>query len=168
MQAPLSGPGIQVAEGDYLLEVNGRPLAPPTSVYALFEGTAGRQTLLRVNSSPSLEGSRLVTVVPVASDDGLRTRAWIESNRRLVDKLSGGRLAYVWLPNTGGPGYTAFNRYYYAQQDKEGAIIDERYNQGGMVADYIVTELTRPLMGYFAAATARRRRRRPSASMDPR
>jgi tricorn protease len=150
LQAPLSGPGIQVAEGDYLLEVNGRPLAPPTSVYQVFEGTAGKQTLIRVNSSPSLEGSRLVTVVPVPSEEGLRTRAWIEGNRRLVDKLSKGRLAYVWLPNTGGPGYTAFNRYYYAQQDKEGAIIDERYNQGGMVADYIVNELTRPLMGYFA------------------
>ena len=150
LQAPLSGPGIQVAEGDYLLEVNGRPVAPPTSVYQLFQGTAGKQTLLRVNSSPSLEGSRLVTVVPVPSDEALRTRAWIEDNRRLVDKLSAGRLAYVWLPNTGGPGYTAFNRYYYAQQDKEGAIIDERYNQGGMVADYIVSELTRPLMGYFA------------------
>jgi tricorn protease len=150
LQAPLSGPGIQVAEGDYLLEVNGRPVAPPTSVYQPFEGTAGKQTLLRVNSSPSIEGSRLVTVVPVASDDALRTRAWIEGNRRLVDKLSGGRLAYVWLPNTGGPGYTAFNRYYYAQQDKEGAIIDERYNQGGMVADYMVSEMTRPLMGYFA------------------
>jgi tricorn protease len=150
LQAPLSGPGVQVAEGDYLLEVNGRPLAPPTNVYQLFQGTVGKQTLLRVNNKPSLEGSRLVTVVPVASDEGLRTRAWIENNRRLVDKLSGGRLAYVWLPNTGGPGYTAFNRYYYAQQDKEGAIIDERYNQGGMVADYIVTELTRPLMGYFA------------------
>ena len=150
LQAPLSGPGVQVSENDYLLEVNGRPLAPPTSVYQLFEGTAGKQTLLRVNSSPSLDGSRLVTVVPVASDDALRTRAWIEGNRRLVDKLSGGRLAYVWLPNTAGPGYAAFNRYYYAQQDKEGAIIDERYNQGGMVADYIVNELTRPLMGYFA------------------
>ena len=150
LQAPLSGPGVQVSENDYLLEVNGRPLAPPTSVYQLFEGTAGKQTLLRVNSSPSLDGSRLVTVVPVASDDALRTRAWIEGNRRLVDKLSAGRLAYVWLPNTAGPGYAAFNRYYYAQQDKEGAIIDERYNQGGMVADYIVNELTRPLMGYFA------------------
>ena len=150
LQAPLSGPGVQVAEGDYLLEVNGRPVAPPSSVYQLFEGTVGKQTLIRVNSSPSLEGSRVVTVVPIASDDALRTRAWIEGNRRLVDKLSGGRLAYVWLPNTAGPGYTAFNRYYYAQQDKEGAIIDERYNQGGMVADYIVNELTRPLMGYFA------------------
>jgi len=150
LQAPLSGPGVQVSEGDYLLEVNGRPLTPPASVYQLFEGTVGRQTLIRVNSSPSVEGSRVVTVVPIASDEGLRTRAWIEGNRRLVDKLSGGRLAYVWLPNTAGPGYTAFNRYYYAQQDKDGAIIDERYNQGGMVADYIVNELARPLMGYFA------------------
>ena len=150
LQAPLSGPGVQVAEGDYLLEVNGRPLTPPANAYQLFQGTVGKQTLIRVNSSPSLDGSRVVTVVPIASDDALRTRAWIEGNRRLVDKLSGGRLAYVWLPNTGGPGYTAFNRYYYAQQNKEGAIIDERYNQGGMVADYIVNELTRPLMGYFA------------------
>ncbi len=92
----------------------------------------------------------MVTVVPVASEDGLRTRAWIESNRRLVDHLSGGRLAYVWLPNTAGPGYTSFTRYYYAQQKRDGAIIDERYNHGGMVADYIVNELDRKLMGYFA------------------
>jgi tricorn protease len=159
LQAPLSAPGVQVKEGDYLLEVNGRPLAPPTSIYQMFQGTAGRQTLIRVNDTPSLEGSRVITVVPVASEDALRTRAWIEGNRRLVDKLSGGRLAYVWLPNTGMPGYTAFNRLYYAQQHKEGAIIDERYNQGGMVADYIVNELNRPLMGYFA-----RRDGKPSPS----
>jgi tricorn protease len=150
LRAPLSAPGIQVAEGDYLLEVNGKPLIAPTNPYSLFEGTAGRQTLIRVNRSPALEGSRLVTVVPVASEDALRTRAWIEENRRVVDKLSGGRLAYVWLPNTGGPGYASFTRYYYAQQDKDGAVIDERYNQGGMVADYIVNELDRKLMGYFA------------------
>jgi tricorn protease len=149
LRAPLSAPGIQVAEGDYLLEVNGRSLVPPTNPYSVFEGTAGRQTLIRVNKTPSLEGSRLVTVVPVPSEEGLRTRAWIEENRRLVDKLSGGRLAYVWLPNTGGPGYTAFTRYYYAQQDKDGAIIDERYNHGGQVADYIVNELDRKLMGFF-------------------
>jgi tricorn protease len=155
LQAPLSAPGVQVSEGDYLLEVNGRPLVPPANVYQLFEGTAGRQTLIRVNSMPSAEGSRVVTVVPAASEEGLRTRAWIEGNRRLVDKLSGGRLAYVWLPNTGGPGYTAFNRYYYAQQQKEGAVIDERYNQGGMVADYIVNELGRQRMGYFARRDGR-------------
>jgi len=150
LRAPLSAPGIQVAEGDYVLEVNGRPLAPPTNVYSLFEGTANRQTLIRVNKTPSLEGSRLITIVPVASEDTLRTRAWIENNRRLVDKLSNGKLAYVWLPNTANPGYTYFTRYFYAQQDKDGAVIDERYNHGGMVADYIVNELDRKLMGYFA------------------
>jgi tricorn protease len=116
----------------------------------LFEGTANRQTLIRISKTPSAEGSRLVTVVPVASEDTLRTRAWIENNRRLVNKLSNGKLAYVWLPNTATPGYTYFTRYYYAQQDKDGAIIDERYNHGGMVADYIVNELDRKLMGYFA------------------
>jgi tricorn protease len=150
LRAPLSAPGIQVAEGDYVLEVNGRSVAPPANIYSFFEGTANRQTLIRVNKTPSLEGSRLLTVVPVASEDTLRTRAWIENNRRLVDKLSNGRLAYVWLPNTGNPGYTYFTRYFYSQQDKEGAVIDERYNQGGMVADYIVNELDRKVMGYFA------------------
>src|SRR6185436_13165734 len=150
LRAPLSAPGIQVSEGDYLLEVNGRPLAPPVNPYSLFEGTANRQTLIRISKTPSAEGSRLITVVPVASEATLRTRAWIENNRRLVDKLSNGKLAYVWLPNTGNPGYTYFTRYFYAQQDKEGAVIDERYNQGGMVADYIVNELDRRVMGYFA------------------
>jgi tricorn protease len=125
-------------------------LTPPTNLYSMFEGTAGRQTLIRVGKNPSGEGSRVVTVIPIPSEEGLRTRAWVEDNRRTVDKLSGGRLAYVWLPNTTTGGYTYFTRYYYAQQDKEGAIIDERYNQGGQVADYIVSELDRKLMGYFA------------------
>jgi tricorn protease len=149
LQAPLSAPGIHVAEGDYLLEVNGRPLASPTNLYSLFQGTAGRQTVIRVNSTPAVEGSRLLTVVPIANESGLRTRAWIEDNRRLVDKLSGGRLAYVWLPNTAAAGYTYFNRYFFAQQDQEGAVIDERYNGGGQIADYIVNELERKLDGYF-------------------
>ncbi|HEU4712308.1 MAG TPA: PDZ domain-containing protein [Pyrinomonadaceae bacterium] len=150
LRAPLSAPGVQVSEGDYVLEVNGRPLTSSMSIYAAFEGTANRQTMIRVNSKPSLEGSRLLTVIPVASEDGLRTRAWVEDNRRKVDKLSNGRLAYVWLPNTGTPGYVSFTRYFYSQQDKEGAVIDERYNQGGMVADYIINELDRKLLGYFA------------------
>jgi len=150
LRAPLSAPGIQVAEGDYILEVNGVPLAAPTNIYKAFEGTADRQTIIRVSKTPSADGSRLVTVVPVPSEDALRSRAWVEHNRRTVDSLSNGRLAYVWLPNTAGGGYTYFTRYFYAQQQKEGSIIDERYNQGGQVADYIVNELDRKLMGYFA------------------
>jgi tricorn protease len=150
LRAPLTGPGVHVAVGDYLLEVDGRPVAASRSVYEPFEETAGRQTVIRVSSTPSAAGSRLVTVVPVASEEGLRTRAWIEDNRRKVDSLSNGRLAYVWLPNTGAGGYTAFVRYFFSQQDKQGAIIDERYNHGGMVADFIVGELSRRQTGGFA------------------
>jgi tricorn protease len=104
---------------------------------------------LRVNERPTVEGSRLVTVVPIASEAGLRTRAWIEANRHLVDSLSGGKLAYVYVPNTGGGGYTSFNRYYFAQQQKQGAVIDERFNHGGSIADYMVDIMSRQLHGYF-------------------
>ena len=155
LRAPLSSPGVHVAVGDYLLEVNGQPISTQMNVYELFEGTAGHQVVIRVNSAPTTQGSRLVTVIPVASEDGLRTRAWIEDNRRRVDELSGGRLAYVWLPNTSTPGFAAFTRYFYAQQNKEGAIIDERYNHGGFVADYIVNELDRKQLGYFATRDGR-------------
>jgi tricorn protease len=150
LRAPLSGPGIDVAEGDYILEVNGKPLDSTVNFFSRFEGTANRQTVLKVSKDPTGANSRLVTVVPIPNEAGLRTRAWVENNRRMVDRLSGGRLAYVWLPNTGGPGYTSFIRYFYAQQDKEGTVVDERYNQGGMVADFIVNELDRKPMGFFA------------------
>ncbi|MGB2906260.1 MAG: PDZ domain-containing protein [Candidatus Aminicenantaceae bacterium] len=150
LRAPLTAPGLKVAEGDYILEVNGLPVKPPMNLYGAFEGTANKQTSLRINSKPSLEGSQIVTVVPVASEGSLRMREWIEGNRRQVDKMSNGRLAYVYLPNTSGAGYTNFNRYYFAQQQKQGAIIDERFNGGGSAADYFVDLMARPLMNYWA------------------
>ncbi len=149
LRAPLSAPGIRVAQGDYLLAVNGVELRTPTNPYSLFEGTVNRQTVLRVNNRPTMDGSREITVVPIANENALRSRAWVEKNRRTVDQLSNGRLAYVYLPNTAGAGYAYFNRYYYAQQDKQGAVIDERYNGGGSAADYIVDMMNRKLHGYF-------------------
>jgi len=149
LRAPLSAPGVDVREGDYLLAVNGTPLVPPASPYAPFVGTVGRQVVLRVNERPTDDGSRLVTVVPIASEAGLRTRDWIEANRRKVDSMSGGKLAYVYVPNTGGGGYASFNRYYFAQQNKQGAVIDERFNHGGSIADYMVDIMSRKLHGYF-------------------
>jgi tricorn protease len=149
LRAPLSAPGVNVSVGDYVLAVNGAELVAPDNIHRLLDGTASRQTVLTVNSQPSMTGSRQITVVPVASEQGLRTRAWVEGNRRLVDKLSDGQLAYVYVPNTGQPGYTSFNRYYFAQQDKKGAIIDERFNGGGSAADYIIDVLQRDFDGYF-------------------
>jgi tricorn protease len=149
LRAPLSSPGVDVSVGDYILAINGIELKAPDNIYRLLDGTANRQTVLTVNSKPAMEGARQVTVVPVTSEQALRTRAWVEHNRRLVDKLSDGQLAYVYLPNTGQPGYASFNRYYFAQQDKKGAIIDERYNGGGSAADYIIDVLQRDFDGYF-------------------
>ena len=149
LRAPLTQPGINVREGDYLLAVNGRDLRGEDSVYRPFESTANKQVVLRVGPNPDGSGSREVTVVPVASETGLRNLAWIEGNRRKVDKMSGGKLAYVYVPDTGGGGYTSFNRYFFAQTNKEGAVIDERFNNGGALADYIVEYLTRPLLNYI-------------------
>ncbi|MBK8056732.1 MAG: PD40 domain-containing protein [Gemmatimonadetes bacterium] len=149
LRAPLSAPGVDVREGDYLLAVNGVDVRPTREAAAWFEGTAGKQVVLTVNQQPTLIGARQVTVVPVASEDGLRSRAWVEDNRRMVDRLSNGRLAYVWLPNTGNGGYTYFNRYFFAQQDREGVVIDERWNGGGSAADYVIDVLRRQLFGYF-------------------
>ncbi|MFH0989158.1 MAG: PDZ domain-containing protein [bacterium] len=150
LRAPLTEPGSTVTVGEYILAVNGKPLKVLMNIYSLFEGTAGKQTVLLVNTKASEQGARKVTVVPVSSENGLRQRAWIEGNRRKVDELSKGRLAYVYLPNTAGAGYTNFNRYYYTQMHKEGAVIDERYNGGGSAADYMVDMMNRPLLNYWA------------------
>jgi len=149
LRAPLSGPGIDVKVGDYILSIDGVELRAPDNIFRLLDGTANRQVVLMVSASPEMTGARRVTVVPVASEQGLRQRAWVEGNRRLVDSLSQGKLAYVYVPNTGQPGYTSFNRYYFAQQHKLGAIIDERFNGGGSAADYIVDILQRDFDGYF-------------------
>jgi tricorn protease len=149
LRAPLAEPGANVSAGDYIVAVNGIELKAPDNIHRLLDGTANRQTVLTVNSKPSMEGARQVTVVPIANEQTLRTRAWVESNRRLVDKLSDGKLAYVYLPNTGQPGYTSFNRYYFSQQEKQGAIVDERFNGGGSAADYIIDVLQRDFDGYF-------------------
>src|SRR5689334_9581590 len=149
LRSPLATPGANVNTGDYILAINGIELRAPDNIHRLLDGTANRQTTLTVNSQPVMEGARTVTVIPVASEQALRTRAWVESNRRLVEKMSDGQLAYVYLPNTGQPGYSSFNRYYFSQQDKKGAIVDERFNGGGSAADYIIDVLQRDFDGYF-------------------
>jgi len=143
LRAPLTQPGVNVVPGEYLLAVNGAPLTSADNVYRALANTAGRQVLLRVGPDPAGTGARDVTVVPIESESALRNRAWVEDNRRTVDRLSGGRLAYVYLPNTADLGYTYFNRYLFSQVGREGVVIDERFNGGGSLADYIVDYLGR-------------------------
>ena len=147
LRAPLDAPGVKARVGDYLLEVNGTPVTTRDEVWKALDGTAERQTVLRLSDRASGEGAWNVTVVPVRSEAQLRQRAWVEDNRRRVDSLSQGRLAYVWVPNTSGPAIAAFDRYYFAQQDRQGAVIDERFNGGGLLDDYMVGIMSRRLVG---------------------
>jgi tricorn protease len=151
LQAPLTQPGVNVKAGDYILAVNGRELRSSDNIYAFFEETAGRQVALRVGPGPDGKGAREVTVVPVESEGNLRRFAWIESNRRTVDRMTGGRVAYVYLPDTGYGGYSNFNRYFFAQVGKEAVVVDERFNEGGQLADYVIDYLRRPLMSKVTA-----------------
>ncbi|MGE5521543.1 MAG: S41 family peptidase [Candidatus Dadabacteria bacterium] len=148
VRSPLEQPGINVKEGDYILSVNGRPLDPALDPYAMFEGLAGRAVALRVNSKPSLEGSRevIITTLQPNQEQRLRNLEWIENNRRKVEELSGGQLGYMYMPNTGTDGQTELMRQFYAQVDKQGFVIDERFNAGGQLGDRFIEMLNRPVV----------------------
>ncbi|MCS7078880.1 MAG: PDZ domain-containing protein [Chloracidobacterium sp.] len=150
LRAPLTQPGVNVNVGDYILAVNGEEVTAAEDIHRYFEGTADKQIVLKVSPTPDGSNARTVTVVPTASESSLRNLAWIEGNRRRVAELSGGRLAYLWLPDTAAGGYTNFNRYFFSQLDKEGAVVDERFNGGGQAADYIIDYLRKPLLSYWA------------------
>jgi len=147
LKAPLTQPGVNVVAGEYLLAAQGRDVRPPANLYSFFEETAAKSIVIRVGPDPNGANARDVTVAPVANDTGLRNLAWGEDNRRKVEQMTGGRVGYVYLPNTGGGGYSNFNRYFFSQVGKEAVVVDERFNGGGQIADYIIDYLRRPIMG---------------------
>jgi tricorn protease len=149
-KAPLAQPGLNVHEGDCILAVNGQPVSGDEDIQKPLEGTAGQVVTLTIGPAAGA-GSRDISVVPVATEARLRNLDWIDNNRRLVDQMSGGKLAYVYLPDTAAGGFTAMNRYYFAQTNRQGVIVDERFNSGGQVADYIIEVLNRKIEGYWLA-----------------
>jgi tricorn protease len=146
LRAPLTEPGVNVQQGEYLLAVDGREVHGNDEIYSFFLERAGKEVQLKVGPDPSGKDARTVTAVPIGSERNLRLRDWMDSNRRKVDELSNNQLAYVYLPDTAVGGFTNFNRYYFPQNDRKGAVIDERFNGGGWLADYIVDWLSRPLL----------------------
>lgn len=145
LSSPLEEPGLKVEEGNYIVGINGKELTSDEDPYKFLDGTSGIQTILHISKTTNFDSAWQVTVKPIRSENALRQRAWVEDNRRTVDSLSNGKLAYIWIPNTGGPGFVSFNRYFFAQQDKLGAVIDERFNGGGLLDDYMVDLMTRNL-----------------------
>ena len=150
LRAPLTEPGVNARAGEYILAVNGRDLKAPTNIYSLFENTSGKIVELTLGPNPDGTGSRVAQVVPIANEGALRNRDWVEGNLKKVDKATGGRVAYVYVPNTGGGGHTYFKRYFYPQVNKDAVIVDERFNGGGQVADYYIDILRRPFVANWA------------------
>jgi tricorn protease len=151
LSSPLTEPGVNVKEGDYLLAVNGRPLRVPQNPYEFFIDTAGENVTLTINSRPADDGARNVVVKPISSEFNLRELDWIETNRRKVDQATGGRVGYVYLPDMQAAGLNEFVKQFFPQIRKQGMIIDVRYNGGGFVDQLIFERLRRILAGMSAA-----------------
>jgi tricorn protease len=149
LRAPLTEPGVDVRAGEYLLAVRGQDVRPPANLYSFFENTAGKIVEIAVGPNPDGSDSRVVRVVPIPSENALRNRDWVEGNLKKVDQATGGRVAYVYVPNTAAAGYNYFKRYFYPQSHKDAVIVDERFNGGGQVADYYIDILRRPLISYW-------------------
>jgi tricorn protease len=141
--APLATAGVDVAEGDVILAINGHQLDGSMNIFSLLEGTAGKQVSLTVSRDNNQKAVRTVTVIPIANEAALRQWTWVEANRDYVERKSEGKVAYVYLPDTAGDGYTFFNRMFFAQVDKPGLVIDDRRNSGGQAANYVLEVLNR-------------------------
>lgn len=150
LRSPLTAPGVNVKEGEYLLAVNGTDLKPPTNIYSLFENTAGKTVELTVGPNPDGKDSRTITVEPLSSELALRNREWVEGNLKKVEQATEGRVGYVYVPDTAGQGLAYFKRYFFPQIDKEALIIDERFNSGGQIADYYIDLLRREPISRWA------------------
>lgn len=151
LRSPLTMPGLNVKEGDYILEVNGQKLDKDVNIYSLFDFTVNKQVSLKVNSTTNLTGAKEIVVLPISfgQEMNLRRTDWMEQNRKRVDEMSNGEIAYIYMPNTADQGYENFNRFYFSQSDKKALLIDERNNGGGKVADYVIDLLSRELISFW-------------------
>jgi tricorn protease len=150
VRSPLDAPGVDVKEGDYILAVNGIPIDVTKDPWTAFEGLAGKTVELTVNSKPGIEGSHKVLVETLKDETRLRNLAWIEANRKYVDTKTSGKIGYIYVPDTGINGQTELERQFTAQYNKQGLIVDERFNNGGQIPDRFIEMLDRKPLAFFA------------------
>lgn len=154
-RGPLTDVGMNVKVGDYLLEIDGKPVTSKTHPAMFLANKIGRNVVLTINDKPTTEGARKITVKPIPSsgpansESGLKYADWVESNRKLVEKLSGGRIGYAHVPDTSQSGLVGLMKGYYSQSDKEALIVDERFNGGGMIPTMFVEKLVRQTLTAF-------------------
>ncbi len=148
-RSPLTQPGVDVDEGEYIIAINNVSTRDVDNVYRLLENTAEQVVTLRVNRSAQASGSREVRVRTIASETALRYLDWVQSRRRLVDELSGGRIGYIHVPNTAEEGSREMFKGMTAYSAKDALIIDDRYNGGGFIPDRLIELLSRQPLNYW-------------------
>lgn len=149
LRSPLTEPGVNAKEGDYILAVNGKEINASDNFYQFFENTAGKIVELTIGPNADMSGSRVVKVVPVANESALRNRDWVEGNLKKVTEATNGQVAYVYVPNTADLGHEYFKRYFFPQANRKAIIVDERFNGGGQLADYYIDILQRPYQAHW-------------------
>ena len=149
LRSPLTEPGVNAKEGDYIIAVNGKNVIATDNLYSFFENTSGKIIELTISTTLDNTASRVVKVVPVANESALRNRDWVEGNLKKVNEATKGQVAYVYVPNTTTLGHEYFKRYFYPQANKKAIIIDERFNGGGQLADYYIDLLQKPYQAHW-------------------
>jgi tricorn protease len=149
-RSPLAEPGLKVKEGDYLLKIGRTTLSQFVNPESLLVGTAGATISITVNSVPNPTGATTLSVVPMASDAALRQKDWIESRRQYVERASGGKIGYVYVPDMEPAGFNTFSQMYYSAVNKPAMIVDVRGNGGGFTSGNILGRLETKISGYFS------------------
>ncbi len=149
LRSPLTEPGLNVEAGDFILAVNGEKITAAENFYSFFEKTAGKIINIEIGPNADGSGSREIQAVPVSNEYALRNRDWVEGNLEKVNQATDGQVAYVYVPNTAGLGHEYFKRYFFPQANKKAIIIDERFNGGGLLADYFIDILTRRYQSHW-------------------
>ncbi|MCB1560027.1 MAG: PDZ domain-containing protein, partial [Xanthomonadales bacterium] len=148
-RSPLTEPGSTVAEGSYILAVDGVDTRSVKNFYRLLEAKGDQQVALRVNSHPNQSGARTVRVTTLTSETSLRYLDWVRSRRAMVDELSGGRIGYIHVPNTAVEGSRELFRGMVAYASKDALILDDRFNGGGFIPDRLIELLARQPLNYW-------------------
>jgi tricorn protease len=152
-RSPLREVGVNVSVGDYVLAIDGEELKPADDIYRLLRNKADNPVQLTVNKTPSLQGSRTVSYRPITDEQNLMYLDWVDHNREMVSKATGGRVGYLHVPDMGATGIREFIKWYYPQLRKEGLIVDVRANGGGNVSRMLIERLRRKLLGVNYART---------------
>ncbi len=151
-RSPLAEPGVEVSEGEYILAVNHQPLSVDEPFYAAFDDLAGQALVLTVSENTSGKNSRDVVVTPGGDEQRLRYVDWVRKNREYVKEQTDGAMGYLHIPNMGTAGLVAFETWFHPQLDKQGLVVDVRWNGGGFVSQLILERLRRSLVGYGRSA----------------